>query len=197
MSHYFNGLDHNHHAIRHMTAANISAQMDTAEQRLIGCNVPPSRRDGAIAFWTAPILPEEGQGHAVVVTIRRFPDAPEDMIAGENWRVVSIQGKIGFGDPHGDRVVIALPFTDLKAMRAGGFNCEGFIPYEEVIRYDAHGEKYRHNGCHRDISEIIGINELIDVWEPDGPLEIEDLLAAQRARDAWVDWPPEPVRAFG
>ncbi|NEI66521.1 hypothetical protein [Rhizobium leguminosarum] len=197
MPHYFDGLDRNHHAIRHMTAARIGEQMDTAEERLIGCGVPTSRRVGALAFWAAPILPEEGQGHAVVVTIRRFEDSPESMVAGDNWKVVSLQPKIGFFDPDGERLVINLPFADLKAMRQAGGSCEGCEPYEEVIRYDAHNERYRHNGSERNLVGLVDINELVDIWEPYYPEEIMELATAQHAWDGDLRRYPKPVLVHG
>ncbi|ANL12051.1 MULTISPECIES: hypothetical protein [unclassified Rhizobium] len=197
MPHYFNGLDRNHHAVRNMTAARIAEQMDTAEERLIGCGVPTERRVGALAFWTAPILPEEGQGHAVVVTIRRFEDSPESMVAGDNWRVVSITGKIGFHDPDGERLVINLPYADLKAMRQAGGSCEGYEPYEEEICFDAHGERYRRNGCKRILKDILEINELVDTWEPYFPEEVMDLATAQHAWDGDLRRYPKPVLVHG
>ncbi|MBP2443996.1 hypothetical protein JOH51_001435 [Rhizobium leguminosarum] len=149
MPHYFDGLDRNHHVVRHMTAARIGEQMDRAEERLIGCGVPTERRVGAVAYWTAPILPDEDQGHAVRFTIRRFEDSPESMVAGDNWKVVSWVGKIGFQEPDGEDggmpLTIGLPIADLKAMRQAGGSCEGYEIYEEQIRFDAYNERWR---CH-------------------------------------------------
>ncbi len=197
MTHYFNGIDRNNPEAVKMTAANLNGNLDTAELRLIGCFVPPSRRNGAIAFWTVPVLDEANQGHAVVVTARRFPDASGSIIAGENWKVIETMAKIGFFDPDGHRVVIGLPMADLKAMRQGGFDCQGFVPYKEIIRYDSQNQQYRFNGCELNIVDLVGINELLDAWEPDGAEEIEEVLEAQRARDEWVNWPAAPTLAYG
>ncbi|MGH0214459.1 hypothetical protein NKY66_11150 [Sinorhizobium meliloti] len=195
-THYFNGLDRNSREVLTWTSANVSANMDVAEQRLIGNSVPPERRNGAIAFWTIPVLPEEGQGHAIVVTARRYPDAPEDTIAGEHWKVISTQGKIGFFDPDGPRVVVGLPIADLLALRAGGLDCEGiFVPYEETIHHDDEGRPYFANKIDLTLLEQIGVNDFLDNWEHETP---EAKAACDRIaweRTLWIDWNADPADA--
>lgn len=189
MTHYFNGLDRNHSEVNSMALANVSGHMDIAELRLIGCMVPPERRNGAIAFWTIPVIPEDGKGHAVVVTVRRFPDADGDTIAGENWKLISAVGKIGFFDPDGPRVVVGLPIADLLALRAGGLDCEGiFVPYEETIRQDNEGRLFRANKIDIGLLEIIGVNDFLDNYEHQSPNEIEAYTRIADEREQWMDW---------
>ncbi|RVH69139.1 hypothetical protein CN198_13810 [Sinorhizobium meliloti] len=191
MTYYFNGMDRTD-----ARAESLIPMMDTAEERLIGCFVPPSRRNGAIAFRTIPVLPEEGQGHAVVVTIRRFPDGPEDTISGEHWKLISTNPKVGFFDPDSERVVIGLPIADLKALRLGGLDCEGiFVPYEEVIRHDEQGQPYHANGIDLELLEQIGVNDFLDSWEPETPEAKAECERIAWERTLWIDWNAGPEEA--
>jgi len=198
MSHYFDGLDRNHHLIKHATAARIGEHMDSAEDRLIGHGIPTERRVGALAFWRVPlVLPEDDQPHSIVVTIRRFEDSPESMVAGDNWRVVSIVAKSGELDPAEEDMIIYLPYGDLKALRVAGGSCEGFEPYEESICYDAHGERYRRNDCNKFVKGILTIDELMDAWDPEHPEQIREFAEAQHARDGDLRLYPRPVLVHG
>jgi hypothetical protein len=198
MANYFNGLDRNHPEVLGWTHANVSANMDTAEQRLIGCFVPPERRNGAIAFWTIPAFTDSGQGHAITITARRFPDAPDDTIAGENWKVIHTQGKIGFFDPDAHRVVIGLPIADLLALRAGSldsegnivaFDCDGnFVPYEETIRKDYYDQPIYANKIDLGLLETIGVNDFLDSHEHQSPDELAACHWVAFERTLWIDW---------
>ncbi|WP_425624885.1 hypothetical protein [Agrobacterium radiobacter] len=196
MPHYINGLDRNSREVLQMTSANISAHMDDAELRLIGRFIPPERRNGAIAFWTVPVLPETGQGHAVVVTIRRFPDAPEDTISGEHWKVISTVAKTGFFDPEDHRLVVGLPIADLLALRAGGLDCDGiFVPYEETIRQDDEGRPYFANRIDLELLSVIGVNDYLDNYEFQSPDEIAACQRIEWERTLWIDWNADPEDA--
>lgn len=195
-THYFHGLDRNNPEVLTWASANISPNMDAAEQRLIGCFVPPERRNGAVAFWTIPVLPEEGQGHAIVVTVRRYPDAPEDTISGEHWKVINTQGKIGFFDPDGPRVVVGLPIVDLKALRAGGLDLDGiFAPYEETVEQDDEGRPYFVNKLDLTLLEQIGVNDFVDAWEPETPEAKATCDRITWERTLWIDWNAGPDEA--
>jgi hypothetical protein len=196
MANYFNGLDRNHPEILGWTRANVSGNMDTAEQRLIGCDIPPERRIGAIAFWTIPTIPESGQGHAITITVRRYPDAPEDTIAGEHWKVIHTQAKIGFFDPDDHHVVVGLPIADLLALRASRTDCEGkFVPYEETISKDYYGQPIYANKVDLGLLETIGVNDFLDSYEFQSPQEMEACHRIEFNRTLWIDWNADPKAA--
>lgn len=208
MTHYFNGIDRKgristaiHLAARDLTdvpfVSELIEGMDTAEQRLIGCFVPPDRRDGAIASWLMPArdhrTEERIPGQFVAVTIRRFPDAPEDTIAGENWKLIdarAIKKTSSHDDADLERIVIGLPVADLLALRAGGLDCDGiFVPYQETIRQDGQGRPFFANGL--DLSLLLlmdGVNDFLDNWEHESPKAIEECHRVAWDRTLWMDW---------
>lgn len=208
MTHYFSGIDRKgristaiHLAARDLTdvpfVSELIQGMDTAEQRLIGCFVPPGRRNGAIATWMMPARDHRTEkripGQFVAVTIRRFPDAPEDTIAGENWKLIdarAITKTPSHDDADLERVVIGLPIADLLALRAGGLDCDGiFVPYQEAIRQDDQGRQYYANELDLNLLSLMdGVNDFLDSWEPESPKAIEECQRVAWERTLWIDW---------
>ncbi|WP_173995749.1 hypothetical protein [Agrobacterium tumefaciens] len=173
--------------------ADVIAVMDTAELRLIGCGVPPTRKDGAIASLTIPVRAEDGTeiaGQGVFVIVRRFPDDPAVDVAGNNWRLIEASPTTTAGafgdDPADSLVVIGLPPEDLKALRAGGDNLSGFDIYVEKITTAKDGERYRINSAAPPFfPHCRPTPDYIDAWEPTGA-QIEAVRIATTAREAWL-----------
>lgn len=214
MPHYMNGIDRKGRlAAAIVRAANelsnipfvheVIEGMDTAELRLIGNFVPPSRRDGAIATWLLPIRNTISDtripGEFVAITVRRFADADDSTISGENWKLIDtcpVKRIPTENDADLERIRVGLPLADLKVLRNGGLDCEGiFFPYEEVIQTDDGGQQHRANGFDtigidllEGIDVVGGLNGYLDVWEPKDPEQMDELALADWERGLWLNW---------
>lgn len=162
----------------------LVAAAERAELVFIGCGVPVARRVGAIASFTTTT----DHGLAEFHTIRRWADDPKTDGVGQDWRLIDTCRTTPFEDGE-DSFAIGLPPEDLKTLRAGGHNLEGFDIYIETTLKDRDGNPFWANAVEPPrFHELRPTRDYIDAWKPRSAEDIARFEKVMAEHEAWLSW---------